>query len=160
MFSKKIITFKNSVGYASKEQGGNLIVKDKWLENPAWEILVLDDGSEEHSELKHRLMKKEFVFLPYLGKNDHFATIEKVKEIELKNAKEDLVCISLAPKNILTFKKHPRFSESFFYEEYLPVRMKEKFLIYEYEKMVLSSWVVGCESEEFFEYEGRGVWCG
>jgi len=38
------------------------------------------------------------------------------------------------------------------------MRLKEEFLIYEHEKMVLSSWVVGCESEEFFEYEGKGVY--
>lgn len=31
---KKMQTFNNSVGYASKELGGNLIVKEQWLENP------------------------------------------------------------------------------------------------------------------------------
>jgi CRISPR-associated protein Cas5h len=33
-FSKKIQTFNNSVGYASFEQGGNLVVREQWLENP------------------------------------------------------------------------------------------------------------------------------
>ena len=38
---KKIQTFNNSVGYASKETGGNLIVKEQWLEEPSWDIYVL-----------------------------------------------------------------------------------------------------------------------
>ena len=41
IISKKIQIFNNSVGYASKEQGGNLIVKEQWLENPKWEICIL-----------------------------------------------------------------------------------------------------------------------
>ena len=40
-FSKKISCFNNSVGYESREQGGNMIVKEKWLEYPSWAILVL-----------------------------------------------------------------------------------------------------------------------
>ena len=45
-FSKKIQYFNNSVGYASKEQGGNLIVKEQWLEYPKWDIIVLLDNEE------------------------------------------------------------------------------------------------------------------
>ena len=159
-FTKKIFTFNNSVGYASKEEGGNLIIREQWLENPAWEILILENESSEFRELKERLLKKEFAFIPYLGKNDHFAKIDEVKEVELQKATKDLVCISLAKKDDIILKKAPRFGANFFYEEYLPVRLKEKFFIYEYEKMVLSSWVVEGRSEEFFEYEGKGVWCG
>ncbi len=159
-FTKKIVTFNNSVGYASKEQGGNLIVREQWLENPSWEILVLENESDEFRELRRRLLKKEFVFIPYLGKNDHFANIDDVKEIELKKATKDLVCISLVKKDVVTLKKAPRFGANFFYEEYSPVRLKEKFLIYEYEKMILNRWIVGYESEEFFEYDEKVVWCG
>ena len=41
--SKKVQIFNNSVGYASAEQGGNLIIKEQWLENPVWDIYVLID---------------------------------------------------------------------------------------------------------------------
>ena len=158
-FTKKIITFNNSVGYASKEEGGNLIVREQWLENPAWEVLILENDSDEFRELKERLLKKEFAFVPYLGKNDHFANIDEVKEVALQQATKDMVCISLAKKEDIILKNAPRFGENFFYEEYLPVRLKKKFLIYEFEKMILSSWVVESKSEEFFEYKGKGVWC-
>ena len=43
VITKKIQIFNNSVGYASKEQGGNLIVKEQWLENPKGEICILLD---------------------------------------------------------------------------------------------------------------------
>ena len=48
-FNKKIQVFNNSVGYASKEQGGNLIVREQWLENPKWQILLLDNNSIDNS---------------------------------------------------------------------------------------------------------------
>ena len=159
-FTKKIITFNNSVGYASKEEGGNLIIREQWLENPAWEILVLENESDEFIELERRLLKKEFAYVPYLGKNDHFANISDAKEVSLQKAKKETVCISLAKKDDIILKKAPRFGSNFFYEEYLPMRLKEKFLIYEYEKMVLSSWIVEGRSDKFFEYKGKGVWCG
>jgi CRISPR-associated protein Cas5h len=156
-FSKKMIYFNNSVGYASREEGGNLIVREQWLEKPEWEILILENETEEFRELKKRLFKKEFAFIPYLGKNDHFAKIENIKEIELKKPTKDLVCASLIPKNKAILKKHPRFSEQFFYSEFLPVALKKKFLIYEYEEMILSSWIIECKDEDYFEYEGKGV---
>ena len=43
---KKVQIFNNSVGYASEEQGGNLIIKEQWLENPEWDIYVLIDCDE------------------------------------------------------------------------------------------------------------------
>ena len=157
-FTKKIVIFNNSVGYASKEEGGNLIIREQWLENPEWEILVLENKSDAFKELKDRLIKKEFAFIPYLGKNDHFAKIDEVKEVELKKTTQDLVCVSLVKKDAITLKKTKRFGANFFYEEYLPIRLKEKFLIYEYEKMVLSSWIVGCKDDWFFEYKSKAVY--
>ena len=80
---KKIQTFNNSVGYASKEVGGNLIVKEQWLEEPAWEIYVLLD-SDEAIKLSEVLKKGECVYVPYLGKNDHVADIKNVHIVEMK----------------------------------------------------------------------------
>lgn len=79
-FSKKIQTFNNSVGYASFEQGGNLVVREQWLENPAWQIMILDDNSEMFQKISDYLLNGKAVFIPYLGKNDHFAKIEPKSE--------------------------------------------------------------------------------
>lgn len=80
---KKIQVYNNSVGYASKEQGGNLIVKEQWLEDPAWDVYVLLD-CEEAIKLSREIQEKRCVYIPYLGKNDHFADITNVcvKEVD------------------------------------------------------------------------------
>ena len=93
---KKIQIFNNSVGYASKEQGGNLIVKEQWLENPSWKICVLID-SEEAEKVKTAICKHTCVYYPYLGKNDHPADIrdiqiEQAEEISFKMGRLDCLC--------------------------------------------------------------------
>lgn len=71
---KKVQAFNNSVGYASQEQGGNLIVKEQWLENPAWDIYLLIKGELEQ-KITNSIINNEFCYIPYLGKNDHLANI-------------------------------------------------------------------------------------
>lgn len=83
-FATKKQCFNNSVGYASKEEGGNLVVTEQWLENPSWEIFILMDGSEITENLKQRFLKREFVYIPYLGKNDHFANITDIEVVDLQ----------------------------------------------------------------------------
>jgi len=56
-FSKKIQVFNNSVGYASREMGGNLIVREQWLEDPAWQIMILDNDTKEYEKLKTKALK-------------------------------------------------------------------------------------------------------
>ena len=48
----------------------------------------------------------------------------------------------------------PRRGVKFYYEEYLPIRLKEKYVIYEFEKMVLGSMIV---EGDLFEVGGRGI---
>ena len=153
-FTKRIQSFNNSIGYASYEQGGNLIVREQLLENPSWDILIMENENDEFDELKNRLFNKEFYYLPYLGKNDFPAIIDEVEEITLQKATKAMKCISLVPKDKIEFVK-PNREEVFYYEEYLPIRLKEKYLIYEYEKMVLSSWEV--EGDKMWECENYGV---
>ena len=83
-FATKKQKYNNSAGYASKEEGNNLIVTEQWLENPGWEIFILLDGSEVTKNLKQRFLKREFVYIPYLGKNDHFADITDVEVVDLR----------------------------------------------------------------------------
>ena len=76
-FNKKLQTFNNSVGYASKEEGGNLIVKQFWLENPSWDIYILLD-CDEAKKIADYIQNRKAVYLPYLGSNDHLANIMDV----------------------------------------------------------------------------------
>ena len=104
-FSKKIQTFNNSVGYASFEQGGNLIVREQWLENPQWQIMILDDGSEEFTKISEYLLGGKSVFIPYLGKNDHIAKIDEVKYCKLSDAIEGNKISSLFDEKVLQISK-------------------------------------------------------
>ncbi|MCR6546679.1 type I-B CRISPR-associated protein Cas5b [Dehalobacterium formicoaceticum] len=84
-FTKKIQYFNNSVGYASKEQGGNLQVREQWLEHPSWTIFLaqnnLPDGTWD--KLCHSLLHGQCIYIPYLGRNDFPAQIDAVSMVEL-----------------------------------------------------------------------------
>lgn len=84
-FTKKIQYFNNSVGYASKEEGGNLQVREQWLENPNWTIYLaqneLDDAVWD--KLCDYLLHGKSVYIPYLGRNDFPAQIDDVQMVEL-----------------------------------------------------------------------------
>lgn len=139
--SKKVQVFNNSVGYASKEQGGNLIIKEQWLENPKWDIYLLVQNEVEH-ELARRLINFEFKYIPYLGKNDHIANIESVeivKNIEIIN--DATVVNSIFNKSNFNLDDDDDEFEDFDegvepiwkYEEKLPVRLEEVTNKYELE---------------------------
>ena len=141
-FTKKIQVFNNSVGYASKEQGGNLIVREQWLENPKWQILILDDNSIERDlfdKLEDYLLNSKTEFIPYLGKNDHPAKINDIEIIDLErfNSSDSMIKITS-----LFFNKEfqlgafaSRGEEGYLHKEVAPVRLKEKYHFYEYETL-------------------------
>lgn len=124
---KKIQAFNNSVGYASREQGGNLIVKEQWLENPKWEICLLIE-SEEAEKVKQSICGKTCIYYPYLGKNDHPADIsnirmEQAETIEFKMGRLDCFapkgCVDIADLDYDDKEELDAFGE-FKYEEALP----------------------------------------
>lgn len=150
-FTTKKQKFNNSVGYASKEEGGNLIVVEQWLENPSWEIYILLDGSEVTENLKHRFLNREFVYIPYLGKNDHFANITDIEIVELENIQN---CKKI---NSLIFAKYiNKAVESdddedetpFKYMEHLPIALDKEDNQYKLEKFVFTNLDVTLNSFE------------
>lgn len=74
---RNMISFNNSTGAASTEEGGNLIVTEQVLERPAWEIAVLLD-CEEAEKIKDYIVNRKGVFFPYLGRNDYPANISDI----------------------------------------------------------------------------------
>lgn len=126
--SKKIQIFNNSVGYASKEKGGNLIVKEQWLEEPEWEIYIQID--EKTKELTDRLINKNFEYIPYLGKNDHLANITNVELIkDIKAESEKKIDSIFSNKNIELVSNDSMFNfdedvEIFKYQEMLPTSLE------------------------------------
>ncbi len=98
--AKKIQTFTNSVGYASQEQSGNLIIKEQWLDNPSWDICILLNN-QYANDLADRIIHAKCEYIPYLGKNDHIADISKAKVFELYvNTEKQLRLNCLFPSDI------------------------------------------------------------
>lgn len=129
---KKVQNYNNSVGYASREQGGNLIVKEQWLEHPKWEICLLVD-SDEAEKVKESIVQRKCVYYPYLGKNDHPADIQNIRVEAAKTVKferDRLACLALK-ENIteaeIDFDDLDDFDRActFKYEEALPYGMDE-----------------------------------
>lgn len=142
MYPRKIQTFNNSVGYASFENGGNLIVREQWLENPKWEIYLLEDQTiEEYQKIKKYLMNQKAVFLPYLGKNDHPATIEAVEEIVLSQEKSEVID-SIFPAEEVNITQESDEEVPYFFTERAPYCMNEAFNFYEYRQMLYTNYKV------------------
>ena len=139
---KKIQTFNNSVGYASKEQGGNLIVKEQWLENPEWDIFVMLEG-ETSKNLARAIEKAHYVYLPYLGKNDHPADIRNILIIEDGSVvKTPNYIDSLVPGEWVKLDiddEEYEVKNPFKYEEYLPFTLNSDTNLYELKSFVYSN---------------------
>lgn len=136
-FSRKVQVFNNSVGYASAEEGGNLIVKEQWLEEPAWTVYLKLD-SPEAEKIAQKLLQHRCVYVPYLGKNDHPANITEVMVTELEEAdvtKEEIELRCLAPARLTDFDMD---AFSFRYGEFLPVTLNRDTNQYIAEKFVLT----------------------
>ncbi|MGL4991469.1 MAG: type I-B CRISPR-associated protein Cas5b, partial [Sarcina sp.] len=141
--NKKIQVFNNSVGYASQEAGGNLIVKEQWLENPSWNIYVLLDN-EEALKLKEEILNRRAKFIPYLGKNDHIANIDNIEVIKDVIETTNFENIhSLFKKGSVKTEFDDESDEYFYrYQEYLPMSLNEVTSLYEFENFIYTNMLV------------------
>lgn len=112
IFDKKLQIFNNSTAFASNEEGGNLIVKQVWLENPSWLIYILLD-SDQSEMIKEYILNKKTIFTPYLGTNDHMANISDCEIVDIE-------------------KSNAKIINSLFWDEDFKLRLKSK--IYKYEE--------------------------
>lgn len=101
-FTKKIQYFNNSVGYASKEKGGNLQVREQWLENPSWTIFLAQHNLDDvvWDKLCSNLLQGQCVYIPYLGRNDFPAQIEDVLMVELSPSRQSRIDSLFCTKGI------------------------------------------------------------
>lgn len=145
-FSKKIIVFNNATGLATKK-GQTQNVREQWLLDVSWDIYILDDNSEEYKKVVDYLLNKKCEYIPYLGKNDHFAEIKNVQLVELSNIEEVKYIHSLfifEDGNIVVNKDLPPedFSDISYYFEYLPYQLNKnnlyKFKLFCYTNLKIS----------------------
>ncbi|MEG0295172.1 MAG: type I-B CRISPR-associated protein Cas5b [Clostridium sp.] len=150
---KKVQVFNNSIGYASQEQGGNLIVKEQWLEKPSWDIYILIN-CEDSERIAKYILNNESIYMPYLGKNDHIANITNVELFENIKVLDSITRIDcLSPKGIFTYETENQFSANRFlngnnkvkgkprfkYEEKLPIKLNDITNMYEYESFIYTN---------------------
>ena len=166
-FNKKLQTFNNSVGYASKEEGGNLIVKQFWLENPSWDIYILLD-CDEAMKIADYIQNRKAIYLPYLGSNDHLANIMDVEtiDIEEKMSSEDETIeilsmvkasdISEKKKNVFSMDKNSIKDNIYKYSEYLPVALSKELNQYEKEKMTITNMSVVLK-KSYYKVEDKNI---
>lgn len=158
---KKIQAFNNSVGYASGEQGGNLIVKEQWLEDPHWEIYLLLD-CDEAEKLCKAVQDRKCVYIPYLGKNDHFADISqaRVEEAEEWKAGKDRID-SLFPKENGKLQVSDDFwaeeAMTFKYEEKLPVKLDALTNNYILQSFVYTDSAVVWENQKVYRIDDKMI---
>ncbi|MBN1052291.1 MULTISPECIES: type I-B CRISPR-associated protein Cas5b [unclassified Clostridium] len=167
---KKVQCFNNSVGYASKEQGGNLIVKEQWLENPSWDIYVLIEN-EESQKIADNLINHKVIYAPYLGKNDHYADISNVELMDTGSILEEsninkINCIF--PKEyfkvVLNYEDEYEededdiYEETFKYEEKLPVSLSEDTNMYKLKSFLYTNMKVCSESKcTVYKIENKNI---
>ena len=157
--SKKVQVFNNSVGYASKEQGGNLIIKEQWLENPKWDIYVCLEGEVEEC-LAEKLLANEYVYIPYLGKNDHLADITGVEMVELREtSKKEILLSSLFIKEMgeLSDEVDEGAKMDFRYEEQLPVGIDEMTNLYICKSFVFTNYIMEEVTGMVFDANGKKI---
>ena len=146
--------FYNSVGYASKQEGGNLIVKEQWLEDPSWTVYVMI-SNEESEKLADHMIHRRCVYIPYLGKNDHPADIHDISYVEISENKE-LGCMinSLSPYNGINFD----MSEATFkYEEFLPIRLDSELNQHELQKFILTDAIAEDSKVTVYKAEDKNI---
>lgn len=111
VFDRKLQVFNNSTAFASNHQGGNLVIRQVWLENPSWLIYVFLDNDQ--SELiKEYILNKKTIFTPYLGTNDHMANISDCEIVDIE-------------------KSNAKIINSLFWDEDFKLRLKSKMYKYE-----------------------------
>ena len=165
-FAKKVQTFNNSTGFASFEAGGNLIVKEQWLEHPSWDIYVLLDGNKWSEKIAQALSRKESVYTLYLGKNDHLANISDSEIVNLsKPIEASMEVVSLCHKKDVRTVKEPRgpiiktkseIKTFWQYEEDLPNGLTLQTNHYELDRFLLTNAKVEIitNNESFWQLEG------
>lgn len=145
-FTKKIQYFNNSVGYASKEEGGNLMVFEQWLENPSWTIYLLNDGGIDDNiwtKLCDDLLNGKSVYIPYLGKNDFFADISDVEKVILGAPSGDFIdSLFIGELEDIDDEETINDDLPFIFSEYAPIGLEKEHNFYVFGRSIFTNCMV------------------
>lgn len=151
-FEKEIVSYNNSTGFASEEEGGNLIVTEQILVKPSYRCYVLlDIDNDLEGKLYDYILNNKAEYLPYLGKNDFSAwwtdakVYDRCDEFDFsKNYKVVSIfakteAVSKHIVNAVSRRRENTATLPFLYFEKLPIAYSEKLFQYEYADFVYSN---------------------
>jgi len=153
-YSKTIIKYNNTTGFASEEKGGNLIIDEQTLIAPAFRCYALLNIDNKHQEkLYNNLKENKAEYIPYLGKNEFSVWWENFKEYSYEDFKPDgnfkISSIFIKDESLKDGIKKTYFSpvmnfqtkgNSFSYFEYLPVSYHEQLFQYVFKNFTYTNW--------------------
>lgn len=153
-YSKTVIKYNNTTGFASEEKGGNLIIDEQTLIAPAFRCYALLNLDNEHQKkLYDNLKDNKAEYLPYLGKNEFSVWWENFKEYDVNKfdventfkissifIKEESLKDGIK-KTYFTPKMNPQTKgNTFLYFENLPVSYHEQLFQYEFKSFTFTNW--------------------
>lgn len=142
-FSKKIQYFNNSIGFASKEEGGNLMVKEQWLENPSWTVYLLKGDADDNvwNKLQEYILVGKCVYVPYLGKNDFPAILSNCTKLELCGGEFDHIdSIFYGELDQVDDLSETGEELPFLFREMSPVTLASKYNFYQYKRSIFTNY--------------------
>lgn len=160
-FTKKIQYFNNSVGYASKEEGGNLMVHEQWLEDPSWIIYLMNDNAMDENlwdKLCDYLLNKKSVYIPYLGKNDFFADISDAEKVNLKERTDNFIH-SLFIGELERVDEDETINDDppFIFTEYAPVGIEKKYNFYRFDRTIFTNCMVDLSDLTVYSDKNKNI---
>jgi CRISPR-associated protein Cas5h len=174
-YTKEIIKYNNSIGFASGEDGGNLIISEQMLLKPAFRcFLCLSLNNPDEKTLYDKILSYNAEFLPYFGKNDYSAWWINAKEYEAVNKfnfRCDYTIVSIFAKTEAVNKRIARSMSMFYaklkdvqflYFEKLPIGFDESLYQYFYTDFVYSNALFKAEMEisdmgEFYQIDKKNI---
>ncbi len=142
-FTKTVIKYNNGVGYANQD-GGNLIITEQTLINPAYRcFLLLELENEIENRLYNALKNYEAEFLPYFGKNEFSIWWEAFQVYdyqqfvaEERTFKIDSIFIKEQPVKdgkVVKSSFRPTGIKKYMYFETLPIGYNDRIIQYDYQ---------------------------
>ena len=162
-FAKKIQIFNNTVGYASQEEGKVLNIREQWLEKPSWTIYVADDEGLKQSifdKLADYVLNSQSVFMPYLGKNDHPASIIEPRLVEVSEADQPNFIDSLHRAEHIRYDGEgdiKKGQDQSFFKEFMPVGLNEANNGYVFRPLVFTNHEI--DQDSISDDDHRNMYC-
>lgn len=147
-FNRKKQTMTNNCGVSKNKdtkEGQNLIYTEQWIEDVSWDIYILLNSLDKDlsEKLVDYIFDNKAVYLPYLGKTNHLATITAPELLDAENVSiTDFVVKGLFKTDSIigdSFSNDIDVQNIIEYREFLPTGYKKSCSLYKSELISISN---------------------